>query len=373
MKRKKIKFKKKSIIILIIILLIIIIELINPIKLYNKYQIKNLGYVDASVETILKNNLKKEVLELEYSKTLDNILSSKDFDSNNFEIYKDLEYVELQDYTKKVNQLIKKGYKTSEINCILKSATEESLKDFLEKEYVENVSKFLEYDFSILANLDRYIAYQNDNNIDKELVVIYVNIGLDKKFYEDPNKVLNFSYDMLVNKYNELEKEYIPENLIDVPEEYGKGQKLNEQVLKAFIKMSEDCKAETGYKVLIRSGYRDYETQEKTYNTYLNTYGKSYAENYVAHPGFSEHQTGLALDMKAESSDVFANSKESKWIYQNAYKYGFILRYKKEYENITGIKYESWHFRYVGEEIAKFMNENEMTYEEYYIRFLNNK
>lgn len=373
MKNKNVKFKKKSIFFLIVILLIIVIVIINPIKLYNKYQLKNIGFSDKSINVILDNKLKNEVLEIPFNKSLDIIFSSKEFNVNNFKIYKDIEYIEIDNYTKNINVLISKGYNAKEINLILKSANNESIDEFIKKDYIENISKFLEYDFSILSNIDRYKEYQNKHNIDSELVVIYVNIGLDKEYYKDATKVEKFSYDMLVNKYNELDKDYIPENLVDVPSDYGKDQKLNEEALKKFIKMSDDCKAEIGYKLLIRSGYRDYLTQKKTYNTYLRTYGKTYAENYVAHPGYSEHQTGLAIDIRAESSEVFANSKESKWAYSNAYKYGYILRYKKEYEDITGIKYESWHFRYVGEEIAKYIRENEMTYEEYYIRFLNNK
>ena len=371
MKRKKIK--KASIVIVVIIILVIVIEIVNPIKLYNKYQLKNLNYNEVSIENILKNNLKKEVLELPYNKTLDIVFQSNDFKLDNFGIYKDLTYYELDDYTKNVNILIEKGYNKEEINYILRSATNESLKDFLEKDYIENISKFLEYDFAKLENIERYVKYQNEHNIDKELVVIYVNIGLDKKFYEDATTTNKFSYDMLVNKYNGISEDFVPESLVDVPSEYGTKQKLNEETLKAFTKMSEDCKAATNYKILVRSGYRDYKEQEKTYNTYLKTYGKTYAENYVAHPGYSEHHTGLAIDVKAESSDVFATSKESAWVYENAYKYGFILRYKKEYENITGIKYESWHFRYVGETIAKYIHDHEMTYEEYYVRFIENK
>ena len=367
---KKKKIKKTSIVILIIILLIIVIEIINPIRLYNKYQLKNLGYKDTSSEVILNNNLKDKILKNKYNKTLDIILESQYFNVKNYEIYKDLEYIEIDDYTKNVNELIKKGYNAKEINLILKSATNETLIEFLEKDYIEDISKFLEYDFSLLENVERYQKYQDKHNIDKELVVIYVNIGLDKDFYQDTDETNKFSYDMLVNKYHGVSSDFVPENLVDVPDSYGKKQKLNETTLKAFIKMSEDCKAATGYKLLVRSGYRDLAEQEKTYNTYLKTYGKTYAENYVTHKGFSEHHTGLAIDIKAESTDVFANSKESKWTYKNAYKYGFILRYKKTDENITGIKYESWHFRYVGEEIAKYMNENEMTYEEYYVRFL---
>ena len=367
------KIKKKIIIPLVLVILIIIIILINPIRLYNKHQLKNLGYNETSINTILDNKLKDNVLKIEYNKTLDYIFSSKEFNKKNFDIYKELEYIELDDYTKNVNLLIKKGYNAKEINLILKSATNETLKDFLEKDYYENISKFLEFNFSKLENIDRYIKYQNDNNIDKELVVIYVNIGLDKEFYQDTTETSKFSYDMLINKYHGISEDFVPENLVDVPSEYGKNQKLNETTLKAFIKMSEDCKAETGNKLLVRSGYRDLKDQQDTYNTYLKSYGKSYTENYVTHPGFSEHHTGLAIDVKAESKDVFADSKESKWAYQNAYKYGFILRYKKADEKITGIKYESWHFRYVGEEIAKYMHENEMTYEEYYVRFLDKK
>ena len=371
MKRKKVKLKKKSIVILVIILLIIVVEIVNPVKLYNQYQLKNLGFSDISVETILKNGLKDKVLESNYNKTLDIVLESHDFNVKNFDVYKELEYLEIDDFTKNVNSLINKGYTSEEINYILRSATNDSIKEFLEKDYVKDISKFLQYDFAILSNLDRYTDYQNENNIDAELVVIYVNIGLDKDFYEDVTTISEFSYDMLINKYHGVSEEFEPKNLVDVPEDYGKNQKLNEEALKAFIKMSDDCKAATNYKLMVRSGYRDFAEQEKTYNTYLKTYGKTYAENYVTHPGYSEHHTGLAIDMKAESTDVFANSKESIWAYDNAYKYGFILRYKKEYEDITGIKYESWHFRYVGVEIATYINEHEMTYEEYYVRFLN--
>lgn len=370
---KEKKLKKKNIIIATIILLIILIEIINPIKLYNQYQLKNIGFSDVAIENILKNNLKKEILENGYTETLDEIFKSKDYDLKNFNRYTKIKYHKLDNYTKIINQLIKKGYSDTDINNILKNATNEEIKDFLDEEYKKDISKFLQYDFSILNNLNRYIAYQNEHNMDAELVVIHVNIGLDKKYYEDVTTTDKFSYDMLVNKYHGVTESFVPEKLVDVPETYGTNQKLNEETLKAFIKMSNDCKAETGYQLLVRSGYRDFKEQEKTYNLYLKSYGKTYAENYVTHPGYSEHHTGLAIDIKAESNNIFSDSKESKWAYKNAYKYGFILRYKKEYENITGIKYESWHFRYVGEEIATYINDNDMTYEEYYVRFLNNE
>ena len=106
MKRRKLN--KKAVIVLSVILLIIIIEIINPIKLYNKHLLKELNYQDASIKTILNNNLKKEVLNQEYSKALDTIFASSDFKKDNYSIYKDLEYVKLKDYTKNINALIKK-------------------------------------------------------------------------------------------------------------------------------------------------------------------------------------------------------------------------------------------------------------------------
>ena len=366
------KLKKRNIVIISIIILIILIEIINPIKLYNKYQLRSLNYSEDSINTILEYNLKDKVMNLKYQESLDKILSSKDFQIKNFDIYKDLVYFDVENYTKNVNLLIDKGYNANVINLIFERSDQESLKDFLTKDYIENISYYLEYDFAYLKNIDRYIAYRVKTNVSNELAILYVNIGLDKEFYTDVNEVSEFSIDMLVNKYNKVSENFVPEDLVDVPKEYTKdNQKLNKETLEAFMKMSDDCKKETGYRLLVRSGYRDYKTQESIFNSYLKTYGKNYAESYATHPGFSEHHTGLAIDIRAESKDVFVDSKESKWTYKNAYKYGFILRYPKASENITGINYESWHFRYVGIEIAKYLSENDMTYEEYYIRFLN--
>ena len=93
------------------------------------------------------------------------------------------------------------------------------------------------------------------------------------------------------------------------------------------------------------------------------------ADTYSARPGSSEHQTGLAVDINA-ADDWFNNTKEAKWLANNAYKYGFILRYPKGKEYITGYQYESWHYRYVGEKVAKYIYEHDITYEEYYATFI---
>ena len=97
--------------------------------------------------------------------------------------------------------------------------------------------------------------------------------------------------------------------------------------------------------------------------------GVAKADTYSARPGHSEHQTGLAMDLNI-INDTFHNTKEAKWLASNCYKYGFILRYPKGKTNETGYKYESWHFRYVGKDVAKVMDDGDLSLEEYYAIYI---
>lgn len=139
-----------------------------------------------------------------------------------------------------------------------------------------------------------------------------------------------------------------------VPSNYGSG--LTNETLKAFNKMKEAAKNE-GLNIYISSGFRSYATQRTIYNNYVARDGKAEADRYSARPGYSEHQTGLAFDVNTISS-AFDNTNEAKWLSKNCYKYGFILRYPKGKESETGYMYESWHFRYVGEEFASKLYNN---------------
>ena len=122
--------------------------------------------------------------------------------------------------------------------------------------------------------------------------------------------------------------------------------------------------------MVINSGYRSYQDQVEICNTYRGLYGESYVINYVAQPGFSEHQTGLAFDVGSRDSNIFADSDEYDWMQENAYKYGFIQRFPTGYEAITGFRAEPWHYRYVGKKIAKYIHEEGISFEEYYALFL---
>ncbi len=147
-----------------------------------------------------------------------------------------------------------------------------------------------------------------------------------------------------------------------LPASYNPG-KLTDETYKAFIQMR-NAAANDGYNLWICSGFRSYETQRYLYNNYCARDGKAAADTYSARPGHSEHQTGLAFDINYASS-WFDNTAEARWIANNCWKYGFIVRYPKNKQNITGYKYESWHVRYLGKELAKKVYDSGLCLEEY--------
>lgn len=113
------------------------------------------------------------------------------------------------------------------------------------------------------------------------------------------------------------------------------------------------------------SGYRSYQYQTQLYNNYVNQHGEEAANTFSAKPGFSEHQTGLTFDLKDFNGQLVEDPITSQWIKENCAKYGFILRYPEGKEDITGYIYEPWHLRYVGEEVANQIMNNNTTLEQY--------
>ena len=147
-----------------------------------------------------------------------------------------------------------------------------------------------------------------------------------------------------------------------LPKDYDPG-KLNDAALDAFYNMREDA-SKDNITLWIASGYRSYSTQNDLYNSYVEKNGKEVADTFSARPGYSEHQTGLAMDLNIVDSS-FEGTKEAIWIEKNCYKYGFIIRYPKGKDNVTGYKYEPWHIRYLGKELAKKVYDSNLTLEEY--------
>ena len=146
-----------------------------------------------------------------------------------------------------------------------------------------------------------------------------------------------------------------------LPATYNPG--LQPEAQAAFTEM-QTAAAKDGLTLNICSGFRSYETQNQLYLRYCNRDGKAAADRYSARPGHSEHQTGYAMDINMASS-AFNNTPEAKWIAENCWKYGFILRYPEGKEDITGYMYESWHVRWLGEDLAKKVFDSGLTLEEY--------
>ena len=240
----------------------------------------------------------------------------------------------------------------------------------LKLEKLNNIDQkidYFNYDY-----IDRYIKYKEENkDLNIKQIITEVNIGLDNPYYTNtkPSKDLNKSY-ILVNKYNYSDKNYIPQNLEEINTQYARdGMKLVNYAKEAFEKLAKDAKKED-LSIIAMSTYRSYNYQVNLYNRYVKEDGKEAADTYSGRPGFSEHQSGLAVDVYNGKEDYtnFENTKEFEWMQENAYKYGFILRFPKDKTKQTGYEYESWHYRYVGIEIATYIHKHNLSFEEYYVQ-----
>lgn len=146
------------------------------------------------------------------------------------------------------------------------------------------------------------------------------------------------------------------------------GQKLDQRILEPMQSFVAGARAE-GLSVFLSSGYRGYEEQQYLFNRKVEQYGEEQAATIVSRPGTSEHQTGLACDITDEYYELKNESLENtalyQWMSRHCQEYGFIVRYPKDKEKITGIIYEPWHFRYVGVEAATYMAEHNLCLEEF--------
>ena len=181
---------------------------------------------------------------------------------------------------------------------------------------------------------------------------------------DDPYDIL-----VLVNRQNRLSQDFWPDDLIPV----GNGQLMRYRAANAFFSMQHAMNAD-GLFLTVRSGFRSYETQRTLFNNAVRNQGLASAERWIARPGHSEHQTGLAVDILQRgftgsplSSARFQTTPQFAWLHRHAHDYGFIMRYPGEYEHITGFAFEPWHWRYVGVESATYMRDNGFRVFETYI------
>lgn len=265
------------------------------------------------------------------------------------------------------------GYNKEEINYIEKLENK-TIDEFINSEYEPIKIEFFKQKYFIYKNLNEYLSFSNDNYKEVEEVITLVNTKAYIPFYSEIKETdINKKNLMLVNKFNKLPDKFIPKDLVKVSLQYAyDNNQLTKEANDAYFQMCQNGKSNNNLTLIATSSYRSYESQDNIYKTYKSKQSEKVADTFCARPGHSEHQTGLTVDILSSKSnmDNFHETKEYEYLKDNSYKYGFILRYPEKKEYITGYKFEPWHYRYVGKEVAEYIYKNNITFDEYYAYYL---
>ena len=333
------------------ILLISIIELLIIGKMTFKLNLK--GQEHETVEVFTKYDEKGVVAKM-YGKSIDDIKVKGTVKSN-----------KIGTYTKTylAQGLVFKKELKRKIDVVDTKAPEIILKgnDNITLNIGEN---YIEEGYEVKDNYDKNL----DNKVKITSSFVNDKVGTYEILYEVSDSSGNKT--STIRKINVVENNkpgtYIKGILIvnkkyHLPNDYNPG--VDQTANQALLNLQNDAK-NNGYNIPLISGFRSYETQNTIYNNNVRKDGEAIANIYSAKPGQSEHQTGLAFDV-GKISDNYGETEPGKWLASNAHNYGFIIRYLKGKENITGYKYEPWHIRYVGVQVATEIYNKGITLEEY--------
>jgi D-alanyl-D-alanine carboxypeptidase len=188
--------------------------------------------------------------------------------------------------------------------------------------------------------------------------------GFDKSAHsiDNPNSIWVVS-----DKLRPLKPiDYTPPDIVTVPVAHANPPRLRKAASAALVTMFAAAKNSGGGAMQIQSAWRAYSVQVSVYNGWVNSLGKKQADRQSARPGFSEHQTGLAVDISSvpatcSLATCFGTTVQGKWLKANAWKFGYLLRYPSNKEKVTGFQYEPWHFRYIGVPLSTEMHKEGIT------------
>ena len=370
--------KKKTIVIISIIIFIILILGIGGYLFYNSKKLK----VNLVSDRVV--NINDEVYNTDYIKSVKNgtiISDKKQVDTatlgkkkivlkiknyfNNIEKYTyDIEIVDKEDpsidYRDRLSTI--EGVEIDLLDGV--KASDNSNEEI-------DVTVEGEYDFNTIGEYELYyVAKDSSGNTRKEKFILEVTKKKEVARNISNDSISYFTTSKGFKGYTKNGITYIDGVLIvnktySIPSTYYPGD-ITSETRNNMNKMFADAKA-LGLNIYLSSGFRSYNTQKIIYNNYVSYDGKEIADTYSARPGHSEHQTGLAFDVN-QVDDTFIGTPEANWLSDNCYLYGFILRYPNGKTNETGYKYESWHFRYVGTELASklYNNGDWITLEDYF-------
>lgn len=286
--------------------------------------------------------------------------------------YKEYKYKQTNEY-----KLTTVGYTLEESKLIIEKLNDENETYFVNNTKNNYIIDLLKEKYFLEKNLYEYIEYKVDNKKKSYYdIVAIVNVGANKDWYNVKSikeTDLTKGNLMIVNKFNYLKENYEPNEITSISLSYSYGNnKVSKETNDAYIEMAKAAK-NNGIQLMANSTYRTYKRQDEIYKDFYYSKGISYADKYAARAGYSEHQTGLAIDIFTTGNSTTSNFEESdafKWLSTNAHKFGFILRYPKGKEYLTGYNYESWHYRYLGINTATKVYNEGITYDEYYAFYI---
>lgn len=339
--------------VLAIIAVILIPRMIQTSKL------KKLGYDKEAIAAIREKKLAKTLIDNQwFSPYLSSCLKSGTVNTDYLELYTVIEgekYLDNTDFLM-VCRLRDMGYEQDQILNLYRNLR-----------FVE-LTPVLTYDYMLIEQnyIDDCLDHPENSRDSFILHQTY------RKPYEYTYPADSSRVDMLVNKTYYLDSNFVPNDLTPLSVHSGaSGTQLSKEAADAMEEWASAGK-EMGVAFYATSSYRSYESQKNLYDVYVTQHGQQQADRESARPGFSEHQTGLTVDVAAtgEEDKEFGDTTAFMWAGSNCADYGWILRYPENKEDITGYEYESWHFRYLGKELAKAVTKTGMTYDEFWCLYL---
>lgn len=255
-------------------------------------------------------------------------------------------------------------YSNEEIKTIKKYVSNKSITYIIDNKINKKIILgFINEKYYIDAYLENYINYYEYNQ-DKSFtdVVTIINTHTDNPLYENTMKTdTTKGIYVILNKYYYTDNQYPADNLVTIDKKYQSNNNdllLNKEAYNSYIKLIEEA-SNNNFKYKIKNAYESFENQEKNYNESIKN-----QNNDLTKPGHSDYQTALSIDIVSSSNEA------TKWLQNNAHKYGYILRYPENKESITGFEHNQEHYRYCGIQCATYIYENNITYEEYYEYFI---
>ncbi len=360
-RRRKRRRLKKGVKILFLALVVLIAALIAVPRIRTNSKLRSLGYTKNQVAQIKKLDLTKTILDNGYySEHLAKEIEDGTIRTEYIPLYTAItgeKTLTEKDYLL-YNRLLDAGYEQDQIENL-----------FSQLEFYEITPLLVfDYQWDEKAYIDDCIKNRATNSPDSfTLTGSYRTAYKVKKETDNPTSV-----SALVNQTYYLTDSFVPSELTEIPSQYAiSDQRLSKPALDALVDMCE-AGITNGTQFFVTTSYRSYDTQETAYKTFLNTMNEAQADAICNRAGFSEHQTGLAINVAAtyETDKDFIDTDVYSWLKATCANYGWIARYPEEKKILTGMGDEPDHFRYLGRDLALAVTESKLTYDEYYCLYL---